>query len=350
MQNDESRKGAWKEWVEGRARQQKQYQETQQSIGQAETTVEFGRFWRRFFALLIDVFILGILVQVLSAGLSAAGIVARSIEIPALPDFYYFSSGIGRYTAYSTTGAPDIGNLVGFLVVTAYFIVAYSTVGRTLGKWLLRIRVASTDGSRLTWWKGITRTVCYLPSSIFFIGFLWSVWDRQKQGWHDKAAGTVVVRTSVSPEELRMASILQKSKIAWRVSLLTLAIVAILGVSWFAVAGSVRFGDLRQVNTEVGKAIPALEGVRATLVNADGTRILVVTALVKKEIISDEAEVNQLEQQIAVVAKESYPNITNIDYISVAFYNVKTETRGLIWSESESSWRFGRLLPIEQVP
>jgi uncharacterized RDD family membrane protein YckC len=29
---------------------------------------------------------------------------------------------------------------------------------------------------------------------VFFLGFLWIAWDRDKQGWHDKIAGTVVVR------------------------------------------------------------------------------------------------------------------------------------------------------------
>ena len=26
------------------------------------------------------------------------------------------------------------------------------------------------------------------------LGYLWAIWDKQKQGWHDKMAGTVVVR------------------------------------------------------------------------------------------------------------------------------------------------------------
>jgi len=29
---------------------------------------------------------------------------------------------------------------------------------------------------------------------VFFLGFLWVAWDKDKQGWHDKIAGTVVVR------------------------------------------------------------------------------------------------------------------------------------------------------------
>ena len=30
--------------------------------------------------------------------------------------------------------------------------------------------------------------------AIFFLGVIWAGFDRRKQGWHDKMAGTVVVR------------------------------------------------------------------------------------------------------------------------------------------------------------
>jgi len=34
----------------------------------------------------------------------------------------------------------------------------------------------------------------YISMLPFFMGFLWVAWDSRKQGWHDKLAGTVVVR------------------------------------------------------------------------------------------------------------------------------------------------------------
>jgi len=27
-----------------------------------------------------------------------------------------------------------------------------------------------------------------------FLGFFWIIWDKKKQGWHDKIAGTLVVK------------------------------------------------------------------------------------------------------------------------------------------------------------
>jgi len=42
----------------------------------------------------------------------------------------------------------------------------------------------------------IGRYFAYFISTIpLCLGFLWITFDRKKQGWHDKLAGTVVVRT-----------------------------------------------------------------------------------------------------------------------------------------------------------
>lgn len=34
----------------------------------------------------------------------------------------------------------------------------------------------------------------YLSTIVLFLGFLWIAWDQRKQGWHDKLAGTVVIK------------------------------------------------------------------------------------------------------------------------------------------------------------
>ena len=34
----------------------------------------------------------------------------------------------------------------------------------------------------------------YLSTLVLFLGFIWVAFDERKQGWHDKLAGTVVVR------------------------------------------------------------------------------------------------------------------------------------------------------------
>jgi hypothetical protein len=90
------------------------------------------------------------------------------------------------------------------LIPAVYYAWAYSTSGQTSGKSLLGIKVVSIDGSSLDWRKGILRYVGYILSGIpLCLGFLWSIWDPDKQAWHDKIAGTCVVRASVAPEQLQ---------------------------------------------------------------------------------------------------------------------------------------------------
>jgi uncharacterized RDD family membrane protein YckC len=62
---------------------------------------------------------------------------------------------------------------------------------------LIGIKVVSTDGSPITIGKAVLRYIGYIVSSLIFcLGFLWVIWDADKQGWHDKIAGTYVVKVT----------------------------------------------------------------------------------------------------------------------------------------------------------
>lgn len=85
--------------------------------------------------------------------------------------------------------------IAAYVIPFAYYVRAYSTNGQTWGKRLLGIRVVSLDGSPLTLGKGILRVIGYMVSGIpLDLGFLWAIWDKDKQTWHDKIAGTIVVK------------------------------------------------------------------------------------------------------------------------------------------------------------
>ncbi|MBL8320870.1 MAG: RDD family protein, partial [Acinetobacter sp.] len=45
--------------------------------------------------------------------------------------------------------------------------------------------------------QSIIRYVGYFPAMMaLFIGIFWVAFDKRKQGWHDKMANTVVIRTN----------------------------------------------------------------------------------------------------------------------------------------------------------
>ena len=59
------------------------------------------------------------------------------------------------------------------------------------------LRVIKTDGSDLTFVQGLVRWVGLVISFVvIFIGVIWVAFDAEKQGWHDKIAGTYVIKSS----------------------------------------------------------------------------------------------------------------------------------------------------------
>ncbi|MEE9207938.1 MAG: RDD family protein [Gemmatimonadota bacterium] len=71
------------------------------------------------------------------------------------------------------------------------------TRGQTPGKRLLGIRVLRLDGKPISWWISFERFGGYAAGLLTgLLGFLQILWDRNRQGVHDKLAETVVVRVS----------------------------------------------------------------------------------------------------------------------------------------------------------
>lgn len=66
--------------------------------------------------------------------------------------------------------------------------------GQTPGKRLLQVRVVRIDGMPLGDGDAIVRElVASVGAAVFLLGYIWSLFDRQNQTWHDKAVGTLVV-------------------------------------------------------------------------------------------------------------------------------------------------------------
>lgn len=65
----------------------------------------------------------------------------------------------------------------------------------TPGKLLVDCEIVDADtGKPIDFQQALLRYIAYTISLIpFGLGFLWILWDKRKQGWHDKMAGTVVI-------------------------------------------------------------------------------------------------------------------------------------------------------------
>lgn len=80
------------------------------------------------------------------------------------------------------------------LIIGLYFVMFWSLTGRTIGKWLLGLRVIGHDGHPPTISRSIVRVVGYgLSAIVFWLGYIWVLVDDDRQAWHDHMARTWVI-------------------------------------------------------------------------------------------------------------------------------------------------------------
>lgn len=114
--------------------------------------------------------------------------------------------GVGSVIGVSIGNTNDATNLatltgycLGIVLNTFYYVAFWAATGQTIGKMVMGIKVVSTDGTPITWAQGIVRYIGYIIGSIvLLLGFAWIAFDDKRQGWHDKMAKTVVVRSDTA--------------------------------------------------------------------------------------------------------------------------------------------------------
>lgn len=113
------------------------------------------------------------------------------ITVPLTLYFYgsaYFTGG------FRIWGPMDIIlNWVFPVVVTILFWIWKQA---TPGKMLIGARIVDAKtGAAPSVGQCVGRYVAYVLSFVLLgLGFIWIIFDSKKQGWHDKLAGTVVIR------------------------------------------------------------------------------------------------------------------------------------------------------------
>lgn len=140
-----------------------------------ESNVEYAGFWIRVGASIID------------------SVLLMLVTYPLLVAVYGWA-GIDYSRAMRTTGFVDI--LLTWVLPIVAIIWFWMQKQATPGKMLLSLRVVDAQtGHALTFGQSIGRYLSYFVAGIpFGLGFIWVAFDSKKQGWHDKLAGTVVIR------------------------------------------------------------------------------------------------------------------------------------------------------------
>lgn len=78
-------------------------------------------------------------------------------------------------------------------LATAYFVVFHGLEGKTIGKWLLGLRVVGEERQTISYRRAFWRWLAMLVLAPLVLGFLWILWSREKRGWHDFVARTWVI-------------------------------------------------------------------------------------------------------------------------------------------------------------
>jgi len=138
------------------------------------STSTYTGFWKRVLATIID------------------GILFCLVNFPLLIGIYgwsYFDSEVTGFVA----GPADF--IISWIVPIFIIIAFWEWKQATPGKMVIRAKIVDAiTGEKPTMKQWILRYVGYFVSAIpLGLGYVWVAFDKRKQGWHDKMAGTIVV-------------------------------------------------------------------------------------------------------------------------------------------------------------
>lgn len=131
--------------------------------GAVPTTMAYAGFGRRLLAVILD------------------GII---LSLPAV--------GLGVGLSFGRSGGSG-SNLLLTIIYEALLIALWN--GQTIGKLAMGIRVVTADGQPVPVGMAFARAGMKIVSGAALgLGYLWMLWDPNKQTWHDKVAKTYVVK------------------------------------------------------------------------------------------------------------------------------------------------------------
>lgn len=89
---------------------------------------------------------------------------------------------------------PDMDSYF-ILILMLYSVVLWALKGTTIGGIICGLKVIRLDDRPVDWTVSIVRGLGgFLSLVVVGLGYIWVAFDREQQSWHDKIAGTVIVR------------------------------------------------------------------------------------------------------------------------------------------------------------
>jgi uncharacterized RDD family membrane protein YckC len=151
------------------------FQRIKEGVTPAHSFVYAG-FWIRVVAAIVDVFIVDLF------------LIPPIVLIFGLP-------GLLHKTPSTAANASII--IVQYLIPALYHILFIGSVGATPGKMLMRLKVITAEGGRVSYGRATGRYFAKILSALILgIGYLMVAWDPEKRALHDHICKTRVIKTS----------------------------------------------------------------------------------------------------------------------------------------------------------
>ena len=108
---------------------------------------------------------------------------------------YIASDGFQKFVEFSGPESLLLNYLIQFVISCLWFIPFWVWVGANPGKMICGLKIVNMDESDIGFVTAFLRVIGYFISGLVLgIGYLWVAFDKNKQGWHDKIAGTYVIK------------------------------------------------------------------------------------------------------------------------------------------------------------
>lgn len=87
---------------------------------------------------------------------------------------------------------PTVAQLViwGYFLALVYWTGAWATTGRSLGAWVMGVRVVNRKGNKLSWPLSLARAAFCVS---FPFGLLWAIFSKRNRSLQDIALRTIVI-------------------------------------------------------------------------------------------------------------------------------------------------------------
>ena len=160
-------------------------------------TPPYAGFGARLGGYLLDGLLYGLLMAVFV-------VPAVILGIAAFDGCNTFERADGTTDVICPPGKPEGGMLagaitlavIGLIIVAVLYVRALGRTGQTWGRKIAGVKVVKREtGLPLGTGKAFLRwLVAGIVSGNCVLGYLWMLWDKDKQTWHDKIIGSIVIK------------------------------------------------------------------------------------------------------------------------------------------------------------